>query len=47
VSSIKELAKRWYPSLPPYRKQKTHLALNDIGESIDELKYYREKIFLP
>jgi oligoribonuclease len=47
VSSIKELVRRWYPSLPPYRKQKTHLALNDIRESIDELKYYREKIFLP
>ena len=47
VSSIKELVRRWYPSLPPYRKQKAHLALNDIRESIDELKYYREKIFLP
>ena len=46
VSSIKELVKRWYPSLPPYSKQKTHLALKDIKESINELKYYREKIFL-
>jgi oligoribonuclease len=47
VSSIKELVRRWYPSLPPYPKQKTHLALKDIRESIKELKYYREKIFLP
>jgi oligoribonuclease len=46
VSSIKELAKRWYPSLPPFEKQKTHMALVDIKESINELKYYREKIFL-
>jgi oligoribonuclease len=47
VSSIKELARRWYPSLAPYLKQKNHLALSDIRESINELKYYREKIFLP
>ena len=46
VSSIKELVRRWYPSLPPYSKQKTHRALKDIRESINELKYYREKIFL-
>lgn len=47
VSSVKELARRWYPSLRPYQKQKTHLALNDIKESISELKYYRKHIFLP
>jgi oligoribonuclease len=47
VSSIKELVRRWYPSLAPYPKQKNHLALSDIRESINELKYYREKIFLP
>ncbi|OEU79739.1 MAG: oligoribonuclease [Desulfobacterales bacterium C00003060] len=47
VSSIKELARRWYPSLPPFKKQKAHLSLLDIMESIDELKYYRQKIFLP
>jgi oligoribonuclease len=46
VSSIKELAKRWYPSLPTYKKKKAHLALSDIQESINELKYYREKVFL-
>ena len=45
VSSVKELATRWYPSLPRYEKKKTHLALDDIRESIEELRYYREKIF--
>lgn len=45
VSSIKELAKRWYPALPPFSKQKKHLARADILESIEELKYYRNKIF--
>jgi oligoribonuclease len=47
VSSIKELVKRWYPSLPPYKKSKTHLALSDVKESVNELKYYRQKVFLP
>ncbi len=45
VSSIKELVKRWYPALPSFEKQKTHLALDDIRESIEELKYYRQKVF--
>jgi len=46
VSSIKELVKRWYPALPPFKKQGAHLALIDIQESIHELKYYRQKVFL-
>jgi len=45
VSSIKELVKRWYPDLPSYKKQKAHLALDDIRESIEELKFYRQKVF--
>ncbi len=45
VSSLKELVLRWYPSLPPFKKEKTHLALNDIKESINELKYYRQNVF--
>ncbi len=45
VSSVKELVKRWYPALPAYKKKKAHLALSDIKESINELKYYREKVF--
>jgi oligoribonuclease len=49
VSSIKELARRWYPrtyfASPP--KHGGHRALADIRESIQELRYYREAIFVP
>jgi len=49
VSSIKELARRWYPrayfASPP--KHGGHRALADIRESIRELQYYREAIFVP
>jgi oligoribonuclease len=47
VSSIKELAARWYPQLPPIKKKESHLALADIRESVEELKYYRRSFFLP
>jgi oligoribonuclease len=47
VSSVKELVRRWYPSLPPYEKQKSHRALSDIKESIDELRFYRKRVFQP
>ena len=47
VSSIKELAMRWYPSLPSFKKSDAHLAMADIVDSVAELKYYREKLFLP
>jgi oligoribonuclease len=47
VSSIKELVKRWYPpSYTPPAKRNTHRALDDIKESIEELKFYRERIFV-
>ncbi|MFW6114897.1 MAG: oligoribonuclease [Thermodesulfobacteriota bacterium] len=46
VSTIKELVRRWYTEIPPYTKQKEHLALKDIRESIGELRYYRRKVFL-
>ena len=46
VSSIKELVTRWYPSIPPYEKRKDHLALSDIHESINELKFYRQRFFV-
>jgi len=46
VSTIKELARRWYTEIPAYTKQKDHLALRDIRESIDELRYYRRTVFL-
>lgn len=47
VSSVKELAARWYPRLPPHKKKETHLALADIRESVEELRHYRKSIFLP
>lgn len=46
VSSVKELVKRWYPALPRFKKREAHLAMADIKESIEELKYYRENIFI-
>ena len=43
VSSIKELAKRWAPQiLGDFKKQSRHLALEDIRDSIEELKHYRQ-----
>lgn len=45
VSSIKELVRRWYPSLGVPSKKKAHRALEDIHESIAELRFYRGSIF--
>jgi len=46
VSSIKELVVRWRPGLSDgFHKNNTHQALDDIRESIDELRYYRECFF--
>ena len=49
VSTVKELARRWFPQLvakiPP--KKETHRALDDIRESIDELRWYRQNVFAP
>jgi len=46
VSSIKELAVRWKPAIMAgFVKKNTHKALDDIRESIEELKYYREHFF--
>ncbi len=49
VSSVKELAKRWYPEAVSRApgKHGTHRALDDIRESIAELRYYREAVFAP
>jgi oligoribonuclease len=44
VSTLKELAQRWYPDVPKFAKADVHLALADIRASIDELRYYRERI---
>lgn len=45
VSTIKELTRRWYPRLEPFVKQERHRALDDIRESIDELRWYRRQVF--
>lgn len=49
VSTIKELARRWYPDILKARVEKEgrHRALDDIRASIDELRYYREHLFIP
>ena len=48
VSSIKELARRWFPAalatLPP--KRESHRALDDVRESIEELRFYRRHLFV-
>jgi oligoribonuclease len=46
VSTVKELVRRWYPDGPqPPEKRHAHLALDDIKESIEELRFYREHYF--
>ncbi|SFR63278.1 oligoribonuclease [Thiomicrospira sp. ALE5] len=46
VSTLKELAKRWHPEVySGFTKKNTHLALDDIYESISELRHYREELF--
>ena len=49
VSSVKELVRRWYPGLLNTRVQKagSHRALDDIRESVLELQFYRQHIFVP
>ncbi|HKX65792.1 MAG TPA: oligoribonuclease [Intrasporangium sp.] len=49
VSSIKELSRRWYPRayFNAPKKAGGHRALADIKESIAELRYYREAVFVP
>ena len=47
VSTVKELAKRWAPDIAgAFIKEGTHLALDDIRESVRELQYYREHFFV-
>lgn len=42
VSTLKELARRWAPGLPTFGKNSSHLALEDIRDSINELRHYRD-----
>ncbi len=43
VSTLKILAQLWYPGAE-FRKQSSHLALDDIRDSVAELKYYRSEL---
>jgi oligoribonuclease len=49
VSTIKELARRWYPDVVASQPEKdsSHRALDDIRESINELVHYRDTLFQP
>src|SRR4051794_27839803 len=49
VSSLKELCRRWYPDIYSKRpgKAEQHRALDDIRESIEELRFYRAELFIP
>jgi oligoribonuclease len=44
VSTVKEIVKRWYPEIK-FRKEPQHIALQDIKDSIEELRFYRNTIF--
>jgi oligoribonuclease len=47
VSSVKEIARRWRPELlKGFKKQASHLAMDDIKDSIAELSYYRDSFFM-
>ncbi len=46
VSSVKELYRRWAPAdAPEFEKASSHLALDDVRDSINELRFYREHFF--
>jgi oligoribonuclease len=48
VSTLKELARRWYPGVidEAPKKATAHRALDDIRESVEELRFYRQKLFI-
>jgi oligoribonuclease len=45
VTTVKELARRWYPQVPSAPKTESHRALDDIRESLQELRHYRASVF--
>lgn len=48
VSTLKELASRWYPEIAKgFSKNSSHLAMDDVKDSITELGYYRDNLFKP
>ncbi len=46
VSSVKEIVSRWYPGKATFEKESAHLAMEDIRDSINELKFYRANFFI-
>lgn len=44
VSTLKELHRRWFSKVPTFQKNSSHLALEDVYDSIEELKYYRQHL---
>ena len=46
VSTLKELQARWYPWMPKFEKRESHQALDDIRESLEELRFYRKRLFI-
>jgi len=48
VSTLKELARRWMPAVTEtLTKESRHLAMDDIRDSIEELRHYRQQLFVP
>lgn len=46
VSTLKEAVKRWYPNGPVFSKDSSHLAMDDIRDSINEMRFYRKHYFV-
>ena len=46
VRSFKEVIKRWSPEADQFKKASSHRAMDDIKDSVNELKFYREKLFI-
>ncbi len=44
VSTLKDIARRWYPDAPHFDKNSSHLALDDVYDSINEMKHYRKNL---
>lgn len=44
VSTLKELSRRWYPTQPAFSKSSSHLALDDVYDSIAEMQHYQQTI---
>ena len=45
VSTVKILASMWDPKIPNFKKKGSHRAIDDVRESISELRYYRKMMF--